>query len=105
MLTNRAWYCVEEGYDCSEIAEDLFNIANGKGMIFRIKLDVGEIKVKECDEIVSYLYHEIYCDDVFIYDPRFSRQPLVRMKYFRFLRQLNGNTSKINFQIIKRGGK
>ena len=105
MQEKREWYCFEEGYDCSEIAEDLFNHANDKGIIYQIKLEVGEIKLDECNGTANFLYHEVYCDGEFIYDPRFCTLPLLKKAYFRRLGQLNRNDSKIIIEIIKEGGK
>ena len=72
----------ECGYDCSEIAEELFAAAGREGAIVRIEARSGEygstINVPEAggSNTVQYTYHEVYMDGKYAYDPRLSPDPI-----------------------------
>lgn len=40
---------------------------------------------------VDYLYHQVYSDGVYIYDPRYSLEPVIKDDYFRALKEINPN--------------
>ncbi|MBS9463287.1 hypothetical protein KIM67_12790 [Flagellimonas sp. 389] len=68
---SRVW----SGYDCSEIAEDIFNTV-GEGKILRIEGENGNwIKVKQEGVIDDFQYHEIYIYKDKVYDVRFDDTP------------------------------
>ena len=75
---------IDPNTDCSEIAEDLAEAANGDGNILRVEppkgklLDVEENGIRE-----QYEYHEVYSDDKYVYDPRLSRDPIPKAEWER----------------------
>ncbi len=87
----------DSGYDCSEIASDLFDASGGAGSILRMTPNSsnGWIKVPEANKLEEYIYHEVYTDGKFVYDPRFSFDPIPLTDYVKTLRELNPG---INFE-------
>lgn len=77
-----------DNYDCSEIAEDLYNASGNKGTIIELKTD-GQIKIQEYGTTQMYEYHQVYSDGNYIYDPRFSSEPILQSEYFDVVRNLN----------------
>ena len=88
-LLNSEYYKIDFGYDCSEIAEDFYNAADGQGKVYKIEGENGTINAFEYGHNVEYLYHEVYSDGTYIYDPRFSNKPVLKRDYFRKLREIN----------------
>lgn len=88
-LLNSDYYKRDFGYDCSEIAEDFYDAAGQKGKIYRIEGKNGYINGYEYNYQVEYLYHEVYSDGVYIYDPRYVNTPVLKADYFRALREIN----------------
>ena len=88
---NSDYYENDPGYDCSEIAEDLYEAANKKGYIYRIEGKDKSINVYEYDNIENYLYHEVYSDGKNIYDPRFKKEAVLKDIYFKLLKEINPN--------------
>ena len=67
---------VWSGYDCSEIAEDIFE-AVGEGKIIRIEGKNGNwLKVKQDDIIDEFQYHEVYVYENKVYDVRYDESPI-----------------------------
>jgi hypothetical protein len=58
----------DEGYDCSEIAEDLLQAAKGKGKIIEVTPVKGKtLKVLEKSGILGdYNYHQVYTDGRYV---------------------------------------
>lgn len=90
-MLNSEGYKEDFGYDCSEIAQDFMDAANGNGKIYKIEGKNGYIKGYEYGSIEEYLYHEVYSDGKYIYDPRYSNIPIEKGDYFRALREINPN--------------
>lgn len=88
-LLNSDYYKHDFGYDCSEIAEDFYNAAGKQGIIYRIEGKNGVINGYEYNNVVEYIYHEVYSDGVYIYDPRYQNVPIPKDDYFRALREIN----------------
>ncbi|MCR4678981.1 MAG: RHS repeat-associated core domain-containing protein [Lachnospiraceae bacterium] len=88
-LLNSDYYKTDTGYDCSEIAEDFYNAAGEKGKIFRIEGKDGIINGYEYGRVYDYLYHEVYSDGTYIYDPRYRNAPVFKADYFRALKAIN----------------
>ena len=66
-LLNSDYYKNDPCYDCSEIAEDFYEVANNQGTICRIEGKNGSINGYEYGDILEFEYHEVYSDgfDVF----------------------------------------
>ena len=90
----------EWGYDCSEIAEDLYNAAGGKGEILNITSNSeGQISVVQFGQKIKFDYHQVYSDGKYVYDPRYYNNPILKDDYFEMLNNLNpGN---ISIDVIK----
>ena len=81
------------GYDCSEIADDLYNAAGGQGRIMRIDPSSasGQVLVPEASGNTAYRYHEVYTDGSYVFDPRLSSDPMRLEDYVSLVRGLNSN--------------
>jgi RHS repeat-associated protein len=78
--------------DCDEIAEDLLEAAGGVGRVIRYEPKKGSmLRTPEAGgkSIEDYVYHEVYTDGRYIYDPRFSQTPVPSGDYDRMMSQLN----------------
>ncbi len=95
MNKNKSKYFNNRNYDCSEIAEDLFNAFGGKGEILEIT-SKNSFKVKEYDEILEFDYHEVYSDGVYIYDSRYSYISILKNDYIDAIKELSGRGININ---------
>ncbi|PXX71289.1 hypothetical protein DFR70_101711 [Nocardia tenerifensis] len=68
---------IHPGEDCSEIAEHLEKVAGGVGEILRVDPPAGkELTVEEYGRSEEFLYHEVYTDGKYVYDPRHSSSPV-----------------------------
>ena len=88
-LLNSDYYKTDFGYDCSEIAQDFYDAAGQQGKIYRIEGKSGNINGYEYNNQVEYIYHEVYSDGTYIYDPRYTNVPVLKDDYFRALREIN----------------
>jgi hypothetical protein len=95
MGKNKSKYYNNRNFDCSEIAEDLFNASGGKGEIIEITGNNG-LRVKEYGEIMDFEYHEVFSDGKYIYDPRYSDNPILKSDYLDALNNLNSGGININ---------
>jgi hypothetical protein len=89
-----------EGLDCSEIAQDLLNAAKGKGQIINVLPPKGKdltlYELGRKDD--GFLYHQVYTDGRYVYDPRLSSEPVPKGDWEIMIRSLNPESS---FQSIK----
>ncbi|MGV9674841.1 hypothetical protein ACWDSJ_06150 [Nocardia sp. NPDC003482] len=76
---------IHPNYDCSEIAEDLEEAADGEGEIIRVDPPDGKpsLSVREQEHSTEYMYHEVYTDGNYVYDPRLSPQPVPKTEWER----------------------
>ena len=74
--------------DGSEIAEDFFNASGHKGRIYVIK-PKSSSRMHGYDPTEDWLYHEVYSDGRFIYDPRYRNKPVIIDEYFDMFNALN----------------
>lgn len=82
-------------FDCSEIADDLYNASSGNGKIIELKTD-KLINVEEYGVVRSYEYHQVFSDGKYIYDPRYSSSPVLQTDYLNHINKLNnGNPVKL----------
>lgn len=86
--------------DCSEIAEDLLKVANGKGRIIEVKPSKKDrtLTLYEFGESAKYEYHQVYTDGQYVYDPRLSHGPVPKGDWEIMMRSLN---SESTFQYLK----
>ncbi|MBP0036040.1 MAG: hypothetical protein J7524_23235, partial [Roseofilum sp. Belize BBD 4] len=84
------------GTDCSEIAEDLLDAANGYGKIIKFETPGGlqslngQIKLLENGRIQSgFFYHEVYTDGIYIYDPLLNSEPVFLHEWQALMQHLN----------------
>ncbi|GBG57802.1 toxin CdiA [Sporomusaceae bacterium FL31] len=75
--------------DCSEIAEDLYNASGKNGKIYNITGKEGSLNGYEYGKVENYIYHQVYSDGKYIYDPRFSDVPVLKDDYFKALKEIN----------------
>ena len=81
MKKNEDIYKTVPGYDCSEIAEDLYNVSGKDGKIY----------VEQYGSADDFVYHTVYSDGTYIYDPRYNIMPVLKDVYFRMIEALNPN--------------
>lgn len=87
-LLNKSLYIEVPEMDCSEIAEDFFNASGHKGRIYVIK-PKSSLEMHGYDPTENWLYHEVYSDGRFIYDPRYRNKPVIIDEYFDMFNALN----------------
>jgi hypothetical protein len=81
---------IASGTDCSEIAESLCKTV-GDGKILRLepRQPGRNLRVQEHGEEVRYLYHEVYVRRGYVYDPRWSPNPVRYGSYMRAMHEAN----------------
>lgn len=84
-------YAMNRGLDCSEIAEEFYKLAEGKGNILYILPEIrSNLALEEFGRVDdSCDYHYVYTDGKYIYEPRYSQAPVEKDVYFRNLSELN----------------
>ncbi|MEU8436095.1 putative T7SS-secreted protein [Streptomyces sp. NPDC029216] len=77
--------------DCSEISAFIERRANGEGRIIHYITPSGEIRTPEAGgtRVEDYVFHEVYTDGRYVYDPTLSRDPIPLGDYERALRYEN----------------
>ncbi|GGO81389.1 RHS repeat-associated core domain-containing protein [Nonomuraea cavernae] len=78
--------------DCDEIAEDLLEVAGGEGRLKRYEPKMGSmLQTPEAGgkSVEEYVFHVVYTDGKYVYDPRFSSSPVPMSDYDRMMRRLN----------------
>ncbi|MFM7852189.1 MAG: hypothetical protein ACKO96_09795, partial [Flammeovirgaceae bacterium] len=78
------------GCDCSEIAEDIYKRAGG-GNIMELRAEKG-IKLRQSGEVDKFDYHQIYVKDGYVYDPRYSSDPVL---YDDFMKDVNSTNKNV----------
>jgi len=89
MNRRSSYYRQDLSYDCSEIADDLYEASGGKGRIYEITPNKGDLIVQEYGIKENFVYHQVYSDGVYIFDPRYSSIPMLEADYFKMLNSLN----------------
>ena len=76
--------------DCNDIASILKSEAGG-GKIVSFEMGAGKtLRVPECGKIIDdYIYHDVFSDGKFIYDPRYSAQAVPQSEYLSMMQKLN----------------
>lgn len=79
-----------ENIDCSEIAEDIRDSA-GHGQILRMRSGSGrDLQLEEFGQVQGgFKYHDVYTDGRFVYDPRYSENPVRLQEWQNRMRELN----------------
>lgn len=83
-------------YDCSEIANDIYNYAGGKGMIIEMKSSKsnGIVNIPMAGgKIEDFVYHQVYSDGRFVFDPRLSSEPISLADYIKQIQSLNSDVT------------
>lgn len=78
--------------DCSEIAEKLLDVANGKGRIIEVRPAdrFGNISIFENGKVdPNMTYHQVYTDGRYVYDPRVSNHPIPKGDWEQHIRGMN----------------
>lgn len=103
MSENDAMYRSNPNYDCSEIADDLANASGGKGEIITIRSSdkYGQIEVNEYGSKVEFEYHTVYSDGKYVYDPRYSNEPVLKETYLDRLSKDNGGRISVTNQVLE----
>jgi hypothetical protein len=92
----------DQSYDCSEIAEDLLKAAKGKGQVIQVNPGEGQrLKLYEFGEVTpdpTYIYHQVYTDGRYVYDPRVSVDAIPKGDWEIMIRSLNPKSSFENLR-------
>lgn len=85
---------IPDGVDCSEIAEKLMRTAGDEGRIIRFEPTGGQYSELQLPEsggarMESYVYHEVYTDGRYVYDPFVSQSPIPKGDYYRMIETVN----------------
>ncbi len=81
--------------DCSEIAEHLQRAAGGEGHIIEIAYSNAsplnpQLRIPEASSQISrFLYHQVYTDGTYVFDPRYSLDPMLIKDYMALIKELN----------------
>lgn len=81
-------------FDCSEVADDLYGLANGKGRILNIS-SKNNLSFNVYSQGDDFLYHSVYSKGRYILDPRYASNPVTKSAYMKDLRALNQGISFI----------
>ncbi|WP_462248912.1 RHS repeat-associated core domain-containing protein [Ekhidna sp.] len=82
------------GCDCSEIAEDIFTQTNG-GNVLELTGE-GGVKVLQNGVEETFDYHQVFVKDGYVYDPRYSADPVLYDDYMKQINKSNGNGVNVN---------
>ncbi|WP_160431651.1 RHS repeat domain-containing protein [Gilliamella sp. Pas-s25] len=95
------------GLDCSEIAEKLLNIADGRGKIIEVRpKNKGQLNVFENGRIeIDQYYHQVYTDNKYIYDIRLSSQPIPKGDWKKHIKAINPDGVIISNKLYGLKGK
>jgi filamentous hemagglutinin len=86
---------LNSNYDCSEIAEDIYKANGSKGEILNFTSSTGDLNVVENGSSKSYVYHQVYSDGNYVYDPRWNNVPISKDNYIQMLKNMNGGNVSI----------
>ena len=80
-----------DNVDCSELAEKFLKISEGVGKIIEVRPKIkGGLNVLERGEIKDdNVYHQVYTDGRYVYDPRISYEPLPKGDWEKFMKKIN----------------
>lgn len=82
---------IHPGVDCLELAEDLLKVSGNRGKILNIKPISDElVTIPELSGPSRYVYHQIYTDGTYVFDPRYTIKPILKDEYFNIINELNG---------------
>ncbi|OCG78424.1 hypothetical protein A9G42_03150 [Gilliamella sp. Nev6-6] len=95
------------GLDCSEIAEKLLNISDGKGKIIEVRpKNKGQLNVFENGRIeIGQYYHQVYTDNKYIYDIRLSSKPIPKGDWKKHIKAINPDGVIISNKLYGLKGK
>jgi filamentous hemagglutinin len=85
----------DPNYDCSEIAEDIYDATGEKGMIIDIRPSGpvsinNEVRIPMAEgRIDTFYYHQVYSDGRYVFDPRLSSEPIPLSEYIQVIQALN----------------
>jgi hypothetical protein len=108
---------VSPSYDCSEIARDLLEVGGKDVQLIYITPKIisppqiiGEVHIPELHTngqviCVSYTYHYVVRDKIYIYDPRLSLDPIRRKDYKALIEKFNPNGVTIQHEFIGQSGE
>ena len=91
---------IPAGIDCSEIACNLFNAVGRQGEILRVEPGTPGLilKVMEGGIKQRYLYHEVYSDGRFVFNPRLSSEPIPIVSWREVMLGANPDASIAEYQ-------
>lgn len=97
-------------YDCSEIAMDLLKVGGKDIQLIYItpkwSYDVYIPELRHGQIVpVSYIYHYVVKDKIYIYDPRLSLAPILRKDYRALIRQFNPKEVTVQHEFIGQFGE
>jgi hypothetical protein len=75
--------------DCSDIADNLLEAAGGAGKVISFRGPGDTLVTPEGNTTVDYLFHHVYTDGRYAYDPRLSQNAIPWGDYMRTLKTLN----------------
>ncbi|WP_291382614.1 MULTISPECIES: hemagglutinin repeat-containing protein [Achromobacter] len=86
-----------ECVDCSDIAQYLYESANGVGYIFKVTPSIrGNLNVYENGFVEEHQsYHQVYSDGRYVYDPRVSSNPIPKGDWVQLIEGTNPDGVKM----------
>ncbi|MEO2256100.1 WXG100 family type VII secretion target [Paenibacillus amylolyticus] len=102
ILDKSEMYRANLSYDCSEIAEDLAIAAKGKGQIITLKSsDMGTFEVGQYETKQDFFYHTVYSDGKYVYDPRYSDEPVLKDSYLKAIQEQNNGKIQLSVEQLE----
>lgn len=81
------------GYECSDTATELLEASGNRGRLLQFEPAMGQWTVRTAEEggsrIVDFVYHTVFTDDRYVYDPTLSGTPIPKGDFLRIMRTLN----------------
>jgi RHS repeat-associated protein len=97
-VLSRTQYGSRSGLDCSEVAEDLLELAGNKGKIIRVQDDppMGSMRliIDENQLTGGWYYHEVFTDGQHVFDPGL-KTPLPINTWKKLMKSLNPGAKTI----------
>jgi hypothetical protein len=111
-------FTVSGDLDCSEIAERLYNMSRTGALVWFAHLDyrwperASGVSQHPFGPMISipelkngrimtddYVYHAVYSDGRYVYDPRLSANAIAKSDYSRLIRELNPRTLSTRYSL------
>lgn len=88
------------GAECAQLAHELATAAGeGIGGTLSLSPAAGQSKVRHPTRfgIAESNHHQVFTDEIYVFDPYYSEQPVLRTSYEAIIREQNDPTVEISY--------